>query len=762
MLNHRLKPGIQIFVVVRRVLLISVAARVLAMTGCGGRPSPHRVEPSSASSVAVTATPGGPVVIKTSSAEFDVLSSGYIQAYLLKDGTKLSLDEPEPAARSGSDSLFGAGREISDFAFVSDQAKVSEAHNNLGLPGKTVEVKARTPRDGPTSIEKTLVLEAYDNFPGLILATASYKNLGSQTLRLDQISTQRHRLNASLADPKVPPHQLWSFQGSSSKWGKDEITVVPKGFSQTNLINSSPETGLGGGIPVLAFWTAKVGEAIGHVETLPLILSLPAKTAADGRIHVSLDQKIDMDLKPGETVSTPRSFLAVYSGDFYEPLRLYSAVLQREGWKLPKANKADYEANWCGWGYELNPTPRQMLGTIPRLKALGIRWTTLDFRWFDNFGDWEPRSDNFPGQSIKELVNDFHRQGFQMQIWWRPIGADDGQAKYEYPPYGKTVSRVVQDHPDWLILDSSGKHARLKSNLSDLAALCPALPEVQEYHRRLTEKIIRDWGFDGHKLDDVFTVPPCYNPKHHHKSPDDSIRAMSEVYRVVFQTTRQLKPESVTQICPCGTAPSPIWLPYIDQAVTADPVGAVQVRRRIKMYKALLGPEAAVYGDHVELSEMKQVAGRYSEGSTYMEIGTDFASTLGVGGVIGTKFTWPDYGAKYKNVTLTPEKESHWKKWIEIYNSKRLSDGTFLNLYVYGYDAPEGYAIQKAGKMYYAFFAPTASEAWKGSIELRGLQPGRHRVWDYVNGKDLGLIDNQKPTLKAEFRDHLLLEVSKL
>ena len=31
-----------------------------------------------------------------------------------------------------------------------------------------------------------------------------------------------------------------------------------------------------------------------------------------------------------------------------------------------------------------------------------------------------------------------------------------------------------------------------------------------------------------------------------------------------------------------------------------------------------------------------------------------------------------------------------------------LSKGTFRNLYVYGYDTPEGYAIEKDGKMYYA------------------------------------------------------------
>ena len=66
---------------------------------------------------------------------------------------------------------------------------------------------------------------------------------------------------------------------------------------------------------------------------------------------------------------------------------------------------------------------------------------------------------------------------------------------------------------------------------------------------------------------------------------------MGEIYKTIFDTTRALKPDSVTQSCPCGTPPSIAWLRYIDQAVTADPVGSVQVRQRIKMYKALLGAE---------------------------------------------------------------------------------------------------------------------------------------------------------------------------
>src|SRR5207302_9017813 len=105
------------------------------------------------------------------------------------------------------------------------------------------------------------------------------------------------------------------------------------------------------------------------------------------------------------------------------------------------------------------------------------------------------------------------------------------------------VSKVAQEHPDWLILDANGTHARMTRGL---AALCPALPEVQACHKQLTEKFIRDWGFDGSKLDNIYTVPMCYNPAHHHQSPQDSVNAMAEVYKAIIQTTRALTPESGT------------------------------------------------------------------------------------------------------------------------------------------------------------------------------------------------------------------------
>jgi alpha-galactosidase len=734
----------------------------LAQTACSKLPeSPlksqlktatAKPEPTTPSTINVDVKDGGPVVLTTSAAEFQVRPDGYVQASLLKDGQKLSLDEPNVGAPADSDFARVAGRDV-HFTLDFQQAQVHEAIGKMGA-GKRIEIPARPLGPSGTELQRVLALEVYDKFPNILLSTVEYKNTGASDVIIEKSVNQRRRLSAKvsarLADAKAQPWQMWSFHGASYNWGKDDVVKLTPAFSQPNLMGEAVKGGYGGGIPVVAFWTQQVGEAIGHVETIPISAAIPARVAADGRVNAEVDYAANITLKPGDTYSTPRSFVSVFAGDFYEPLRIWSSVLQKEGWELPKPSSEAYNVSWCGWGYEADVTPAQMLGTVPKLKEMGIKWVTLDDRWFDNYGDWNPRTDTFPGDSVRKMADDFHKEGMLAQLWWLPLAVEDGEGKYEAHKYA--ISQIVKEHPEWLILDKNGKHARMTRGL---AVLCPAVPEVRAYHKQLTEKFIRDWGFDGSKLDNIYSVPACYNPAHHHKSPQDSVNAMGDVYKEIFQTTRAIKPQSVTQSCPCGTPPSLAWLPFMDQAVTADPVGAVQVRRRIKMYKALLGPESAVYGDHVELSAMNKV------GNDWKEHGDDFASTIGAGGVVGTKFVWPDPGPKFKDVNLTAEKEEHWKKWIGVYNEKMLSKGEFRDLYVTGYDAPEAYAIAKDGAMYYAFFAPSDA-AWKGVVELRGLKPGKYRVSDYGEPKDLGTVEaatDGVAKLPAEFKDHLLLEI---
>jgi len=724
-----------------------LATMLLLNMSCSRPRAKSETPAAEPSQVKVEIKPGGPIVLTTSAAEFQILPSGYIQAALFKGDKRLTLDQ---SGAGGSDVLVANGKPV-QFTLETGAAKVEDSVGKLGR-GKRLEIPAQAQDPSSSNIQRTLQVEVYDAFPTLLLSSAAYRNAGTEDIQIDSVVEQQHKFDAELAQKNAKPYDMWSYHGASYDWGKDDVVKLGRNFSQPNLMGAAVKGGYGGGIPVVAFWTGSVGEAVGHVENLPLTLSLPVKVGADGGVNAGVEIAANTTLKPGETYSTPRSFVAVYSGDFYEPLHLWSSVLQKEGWEIPKPSGEAYNVSWCGWGYEFNVTPAEMLGTVPKLKEFGIKWATLDDRWFDTYGDWNPRADTFPGDSIKKMTDDFHKQGILVQLWWLPLGVEDGQGRWESHKY--IVSKIAQEHPEWLILDKDGKHARMTR---DLAALCPAVPEVQAYFKKLTEKFIGEWGFDGSKLDNIYSVPMCYNPAHHHKSPQDSVNAMADVYKTIFQTSRALKPESVTQSCPCGTPPSLAWLPFIDQAVTADPVGAVQVRRRIKMYKALLGPESAVYGDHVELSAMDRI------GNNWREHGEDFASTIGAGGVVGTKFVWPSPGPKYKAVALTPEKEEHWKKWIGIYNQKMLSKGTFRNLYVYGYDVPEGYAIEKDGKMYYAFFAPSAAP-WKGEIELRGLAPGSYQVTDYGQGKNLGAVEataDAAPRFKTEFKDHLLLEVSR-
>jgi alpha-galactosidase len=56
--------------------------------------------------------------------------------------------------------------------------------------------------------------------------------------------------------------------------------------------------------------------------------------------------------------------------------------------------------------------------------------------------------------------------------------------------------------------------------------------------------------------------------------------------------------------------------------------------------------------------------------------------------------------------------------------------------------------------LYYAFFA----DRWSGPVPLRGLRPGTHRIRDYFNQRDLGIVSAANKTLPVVFERFLLLE----
>jgi alpha-galactosidase len=182
----------------------------------------------------------------------------------------------------------------------------------------------------------------------------------------------------------------------------------------------------------------------------------------------------------------------------------------------------------------------------------------------------------------------------------------------------------------------------------------------------------------------------------------------------------------------------------MNQPVSSDPTSSWQIRLKGKTLKALMGPSAPYYGDHVELSD-----GR-----------SDFASSVGVGAVIGTKFTWPVGAHKSRrgrDISLNSEKEMQWKKWVDIYKDKMLPKGIYAGrLYDIGFDRPEAHVIRKGDKIYFAFFA----DKWDGDVELRGLKEGSYQLYDYVNEKDYGRVSGPAGRIPVTFSDYLLLEAT--
>jgi alpha-galactosidase len=468
---------------------------------------------------------------------------------------------------------------------------------------------------------------------------------------------------------------------------------------------------------------------VGHLETVPKLVSLPVAMPAADRATLAVEYEDGQTLEPGATFKTFRTFVAVHQGDYFQTLSTYRRLMAKQGFRIDQAPDDAYAPIWCAWGYGRDFTPNQVYGALPIVKEMGFRWVTLDDGWQTAEGDWFLNPAKFPNgdAGIKAMVDRIHAEGFKAQLWWAPLAADPG-------------TELLRLHPEQLLLNADG--SKQKITWWDAWYLCPADPDVVQYHRDLVVKIMKVWGFDGLKLDGqhMNAVPPCYNPAHHHARPRDSVEAVPEFFRAIYETAREIDPEALVEFCPCGTSYSSFTLPFMNMSVASDPASSWQVRSKGKSLKALAGDGMAYFGDHVEMTDG----------------GEDFASSVGIGGVVGTNFTWPPGSGASRELDLTPEKEATWKKWLGIYQDKMLSRGEYLGaLYDIGFDRPEAHALKKDGNNYYAFFA----EQFSGTVELRGLAALTYHVTDYANNRDLGTVSGPVARLEVEFTKHLLLEV---
>src|SRR5205807_10096076 len=91
---------------------VVLAGIALLLLSCARPAVDTKTAPARPSDIKVEVRDGGPLVLTTSAAEFQVLPSGFLQATLLKEDKRLTLDEPGEGSAGGSDSIVHEGKEL--------------------------------------------------------------------------------------------------------------------------------------------------------------------------------------------------------------------------------------------------------------------------------------------------------------------------------------------------------------------------------------------------------------------------------------------------------------------------------------------------------------------------------------------------------------------------------------------------------------------------------------------------------------------------
>lgn len=616
--------------------------------------------------------------------------------------------------------LLGDGRRIEQFAL---QHQSTDAVNGTHGSG----TRLRMTGVSGAQIEKNIEIQLFERYPGIAFYRVSYRNRSADAIALrGWTSADLHLLrNAATGADGTEPH-VWSYCGSTHSDRRDWVQPVRQGFAQENFMGMTASD-YGGGTPVVDLWRRDCGLAVGHLESTPELVSLPV-SYLDGGANLAISARLERSLQPGENFPTLEIFVATHTGDYFATLSAYRRIMDDRGLKLPPVPEAAYEPIWCAWGYERDCTMRLIEDTLPKVQELGLRWAVIDDGWQSNVGDWKLSQSKFPrgDADMKRLLESIRSKALKPRLWFAPLAAAPG-------------SDLLHDHTDMLLLDKDGA----VQNISwwNSFYLCPAYEKTVTYTQELVRKFMHDWGFAGLKIDGQHLngVAPCFNPAHRHARPEESVEKLQDFLHAIYQTGTQINPEAVMEWCPCGTSYSFYNFGSMNQAPASDPESSWQVRHKGKTLKALMGPSAAFAGDHVELSDG----------------GDDFASTVGIGAIVSTKFTWPRDPKPKNSFLLTPQREQLWRKWIALYNERMLPRGTYRGeLYDIGFDKPETHVVEKSGRLYYAFYARN----WSGPVTLRGLTARRYRVRDYFNERELGEVADARNRLHLAFDRFLVLE----
>ncbi|HXY42365.1 MAG TPA: alpha-galactosidase, partial [Vicinamibacteria bacterium] len=252
---------------------------------------------------------------------------------------------------SESEVLLTASGESGGFLF---QSRAEDAVTDVLGEGRRVTLVGHA-----GSLGKRVEVTAYQGRPRFLFVDVRYTNDGRTPIDVRGYTSHRYAFQPA---PGGAEPAFWSYQGASYESRPDWVLPVPAGFSRDNFLGMNASD-YGGGTPVVDVWRRDLGLAIGHLELVPRLVSLPVRRQGAGEVELALAVKKSTSLAPGESLSALRSFVAVHRGDMWETLRAYAGMMQAQGLVVPRAPASAKEPIWCAWGYGRAFTPQQVFET---------------------------------------------------------------------------------------------------------------------------------------------------------------------------------------------------------------------------------------------------------------------------------------------------------------------------------------------------------------------------------------------------------------
>lgn len=211
--------------------------------------------------------------------------------------------------------------------------------------------------------------------------------------------------------------------------------------------------------------------------------------------------------------------------------------------------------------YAKGVTQERVMRMVEDWEAQGYRFGTvcIDDGWTGDslLGDWEPCPRRFP--DLAGLADWIHNKGYALRLWIAP----------------------AQIHPDTRAFSALYPHSVLKNRQGKPALNCGLRtfrldirqPAARRHIRETLQRIVRDYGVDGFKVD----FPPFYHPddeyyREHcnYDLPESDKQSMvPDFYRLIRESIDEVRPavrvECARHLAGCQ--------PYVNDTICGDLIG---------------------------------------------------------------------------------------------------------------------------------------------------------------------------------------------